>query len=205
MLVVEQGGDPCVGVGHDCGLADVDGPAMLALGDPVLGREPVLRPRRRLHLQEAGTLPAIKPVLLRALDSHGRTGGIRERPGRCGRRAQPREQQPTMQARGGVTVRIGRGRRVERSVRDSDAAMLAGVGESCADIEALRAQERPFGAVPSTRPPIGRSAISSTRPRRRVCGERWRACVPRRGAARVSPTRTSRWCWTPPRWWRCTR
>jgi hypothetical protein len=28
-------------------------------------------------------------------------------------------------------------------------AMLAGGGESCADIEALRAQERPFGAVPS--------------------------------------------------------
>jgi hypothetical protein len=54
-----------------------------------------------------------------------------------------------MQARGGVTVRIGRGRRAERSVRDSDAAMLAGGGESCADIEALRAQERPFGAVPS--------------------------------------------------------
>jgi hypothetical protein len=51
---VEQGGDPCGGAGHDCGLSDVDGPA----------------------LQEAGTLPPIKPVLLRALDSHGRTGGV---------------------------------------------------------------------------------------------------------------------------------
>jgi hypothetical protein len=31
MLVVEQGGDPCVDAGHDRGLADVDGPGMLAL------------------------------------------------------------------------------------------------------------------------------------------------------------------------------